>query len=484
MTKARDLANFNPTNITDTGTEGTRVASGTTAQRGSTTGQWRFNTTTGFFEGRNATGVFQTLEPTPTITSVNDGEVDSASGGNQTIVISGTGFSSGGTIAFVGSSAEFNATTTTFNSTTQVTAVAPKSSFLNAQEPYKVKFTSSSGIAGTSATGLINVDNTPGWQTASGNLGTVFEDVAISTITVSATDADSDTVAYSVQSGSLPTGLSLNSSNGEITGTPNVNDTYASGGVTHTFDLRATANSNTTDRTFNILRKWKDGSTSSSALASATAIKTLTGTTTDGGYYIQDPSNSSNSIYAYCDMNFDGGGWILAHSSRSSTWDGQSGDQSYNNYFDSSHFAEYTSGTPYDVYSKLRTNYPFTELLIQWTSSSDMTGATNTTRPIYPMGSTVNGLINISANTQYGRKSGNSGRLPTTNYGYASAHNSDTLYYKLAQSSDDRNYMFSNYTNSNLNQGGFYGWGSGVHNNYAWIASTSESVSTVAFYVR
>jgi len=80
MTKARDLANFNPTNITDTGTEGTRVASGTTAQRGSTTGQWRFNTTTGFFEGRNATGVFQTLEPTPTITSVNDGEVDSASG--------------------------------------------------------------------------------------------------------------------------------------------------------------------------------------------------------------------------------------------------------------------------------------------------------------------------------------------------------------------------------------------------------------------
>jgi len=276
MTKARDLANFNPTNITDTGTEGTRVATGTTAQRGSTTGQWRFNTTTGFFEGRNATGVFQTLEPTPTITSVNDGEVDSASGGNQTIVISGTGFSSGGTIAFVGSSAEFNATTTTFNSTTQVTAVAPKSSFLNAQEPYKVKFTSSSGIAGTSATGLINVDNTPGWQTASGNLGTVFEDVAISTITVSATDADSDTVAYSVQSGSLPTGLSLNSSNGEITGTPNVNDTYASGGVTHTFDLRATANSNTTDRTFNILRKWKDGSTSSSALASATAIKTLT----------------------------------------------------------------------------------------------------------------------------------------------------------------------------------------------------------------
>ena len=42
--------------ISDAGTEGTKVAAGTTAQRGSTTGQWRYNTTTGFFEGRNAGG--------------------------------------------------------------------------------------------------------------------------------------------------------------------------------------------------------------------------------------------------------------------------------------------------------------------------------------------------------------------------------------------------------------------------------------------
>ena len=41
-------------NITDTGTAGTKVAAGTTAQRGSTTGQFRFNSTTGKFEGRNA----------------------------------------------------------------------------------------------------------------------------------------------------------------------------------------------------------------------------------------------------------------------------------------------------------------------------------------------------------------------------------------------------------------------------------------------
>ena len=38
------------TNIVDAGTEGTKVASGTTAQRGSTAGQIRFNSTTGLAE--------------------------------------------------------------------------------------------------------------------------------------------------------------------------------------------------------------------------------------------------------------------------------------------------------------------------------------------------------------------------------------------------------------------------------------------------
>ena len=41
MTKARTIADLGTgfVNISDSGTEGTKVASGTTAQRGSTTGQ-------------------------------------------------------------------------------------------------------------------------------------------------------------------------------------------------------------------------------------------------------------------------------------------------------------------------------------------------------------------------------------------------------------------------------------------------------------
>ena len=142
MTKARDIADFKFENITDTGTEGTKIALGTTAQRGSTTGQWRFNSTTGFFEGRNSTG-FQSLEPASTIGSVDVTEVDSQAGGNQTFVITGTNFTSGGTISFLGNAGtDFNASSTTIDSGTQITAVAPKSSFNNTNEPYKIKFTS------------------------------------------------------------------------------------------------------------------------------------------------------------------------------------------------------------------------------------------------------------------------------------------------------------------------------------------------------
>jgi len=249
MTKARIIANLGTgfVNISDTGTEGTKVASGTTAQRGSTTGQWRYNSTTGFFEGKSAT-TFLTLEPTPTVTSVDVTEVDSQAGGNQTIVITGTNFNSGATASFVGSSASFNASTTTVDNATQITAVAPKSSFLNAQEPYKVKITSTSGLAGTSSTGLINVDTAPTWTTNAGSLGSIGETATGNHFTVSASDADSDTISYTLQSGSLG-GLSLNSSTGVISGDP----TNVTSDTTNNFTLRATAGSKTADRDFSYI---------------------------------------------------------------------------------------------------------------------------------------------------------------------------------------------------------------------------------------
>jgi hypothetical protein len=263
MTKARDISKLLSTangkiagenldvsfeNITDTGTEGTRVATGTTGQRGTTAGQLRFNTTTGLAEYYTGTA-FKSIDAPPTVSSLDVTEVDSQAGGNQTIVITGSGFNSGATVTFVGASGtDFNASTVTVDSDTQITAVAPKSSFLNAQEPYGVRVTNVSGLSNTLSS-QINVDSSPSWQTASGNLGTVDEGSSAN-FTVSATDADGDTVSYSETTSSLSgAGFSLNSSTGAITGTANL----VSGDTTTSFTLRATANSKTTDRAFNII---------------------------------------------------------------------------------------------------------------------------------------------------------------------------------------------------------------------------------------
>ena len=320
MTKARDLANLLSTsngkiagsnldvsfeNISDTGTTGTKVASGTTAQRGSTTGQWRYNTTTGFFEGVHTTGTVS-IEPTPTVTSVDDGEVDSAGGGNQTIVVTGTNFISGAIISFVGSSASFNASTTTFNSATQVTAVAPKSSFLNAQEPYSVKIINPSGKDGTSATGLINVDNAPTWSTNSGALGNVYDNATGTHFTLSATDPEGDTVAYT-ETGATNlsgAGLSLNSSSGVISGDP----TDVSGDTTVSFNVRATAGTKITDRTFNIIIKQLIGTSTNPATSSAQLYSA--GITSDGNYYYNNTFTGGSARECYTRFNTrDGVHW-------------------------------------------------------------------------------------------------------------------------------------------------------------------------------
>jgi len=238
-------------NISDTGTEGTKVASGTTAQRGSTTGQWRYNTTTGFFEGRNAGGDFSTLEPSPTIISTDITDVDSAGGGNITIRVTGTNFATGGTIKFVGNdSTEITASTSSFINGSNYDATIAKSSFVNSKEPYDVKYVSATGLIATLADN-INVDNAPIWQTGAGSLGNVPEGSSAN-ITVSATDADGDTVSYSETTGNLSgAGFSLNSSTGAITGTASA----VSNDTTTSFTLRATAGTKTTDRSFSILTR-------------------------------------------------------------------------------------------------------------------------------------------------------------------------------------------------------------------------------------
>ena len=263
MTKARDFAdiagavsggkiasddvNVSFENITDTGSTGTKVASGTTAQRGSTAGQFRLNTTTGNFEGRDSSGNFLTIEPTPVVSSVDVTEIASDAGGSATIVVTGSNFSSGGTVSFVGSTAIFDAATTTFNSATQVTVTAVRANFLAGQQPYKVRFTAASGVAGTSGSGLINVDNAPTFTVAAGSLGTLHDTNRSGSqlTTVAATDSEGDSITFTIQSGSIPTGLTFNS-NGTFSGTAD----QVGSDTTSNFTVRATAGGKTADRAY------------------------------------------------------------------------------------------------------------------------------------------------------------------------------------------------------------------------------------------
>ena len=263
MTKARNIASLLSTangkiagnnldvsfeNITDTGTEGTRVATGTTAQRGSTTGQLRFNTTTGLAEYYTGT-VFKSIDTPPIITSVDVTNVETELGGTQTFVITGSLFNGSATVKFRDNGGTLiTPDTTTVNSASQITVTKTRSSFSNANEPYDVIVSNPSGLEAT-LDNQINVDNSPVWSTSSGNIGSVVEG-ASANFTVSATDPDGDTVSYSETTSNLSgAGFSLSSSTGAITGTA----TDVGSDTTNTFTLRATAGAKFADRSFNII---------------------------------------------------------------------------------------------------------------------------------------------------------------------------------------------------------------------------------------
>lgn len=246
MTKARDIADFKFENITDTGTEGTKVATGTTAQRGSTAGQLRFNSTLSRFEGTADGSSFVGFATPPSITSISPSTLDSA--GGETVVITGTNFVIGGTTVTLDGQSP---STTTVNSTTQITITGTPA--LSAQT-----YTDGLSInaSGATATFTFSTSGTPVFTTASGSLGSFNEGTSVGTL-----DAGTDVgTAHTISVGSLPTGVSINSADGAITGTLPANTNTAilpedgSGDTTTTFTVQATdAESQTSSRQFSIV---------------------------------------------------------------------------------------------------------------------------------------------------------------------------------------------------------------------------------------
>lgn len=314
MSKARELSKL----LSGTLKVGALQApAGTTAQRpNGQVGQIRYNSTIGKNEMMDSEGWTAVASP-PQITSVSPSTYNGEQGSSFTI--NGAFFDTGATVKFItNAGTEYSAATVSRVSASQLIATTPQD-FTVAQEPLKVKVLNPSGLNYT-LDAAIDCGGVPTWNTAAGNLATVIEDEAISSIQLSAGDPDvGATISYVLQNGNnLPTGLVLSSA-GLITGTPNVNDAYSTG-VTHNFTVNAMDNAgNVTPRLFNIIRKWRDGSTASLAGTSAAAIKAATGLSTNGTYWI---NIAGIPTQLYCDMTTSGGGWMSFASIITSSWFG------------------------------------------------------------------------------------------------------------------------------------------------------------------
>ena len=186
-----------------------------------------------------STSLTSTNAVAPRVTVISYPGNDTAANpvGGQTIILNGSGFQSGATVLVSGTIVDV----VSFVSSIQLTFVSPAMT----AGSYVLYVINPDGGTATSIPG-VQYSGVPTWTTTAGSLGSSDESVAV-TYTVAATgDAP---VTYSVFSGSLPSGLSLNSSTGVITGTAPAVESD----TTYNFTIRATdAQNQDTDRAFSL----------------------------------------------------------------------------------------------------------------------------------------------------------------------------------------------------------------------------------------
>ena len=182
-----------------------------------------------------------TTETRPTFSSITPSTIENT---QTTCTIAGTNFVS---VPLV----------TAINSSTGATVVADEVSFSSATSitvkftlpvdgTYKLYIENPDGNA-VQTGAVLTVSDAPAWQTAAGSLGSFSGGLSIGTITLTATNS----TGMTVQSGSLPGGITLNSGSGSstLTGT----ESGATSDTTYSFTIRATdAEGQTADRAFTI----------------------------------------------------------------------------------------------------------------------------------------------------------------------------------------------------------------------------------------
>ena len=258
-----NIKDFTSKNRVFSGTDGivpSDTTTSTTGNRVDTKGRFRFNNTTNLMEYYTG-NEWKAVDAPPIINTISvDGGadvtstfVDSTQSGNATIVIKGSLFDGTGAIVtlIATTGANISPATTTIDSTSQITVTVPYSSFVNANEPYSFKVENPSGLSATALS--LTVDRAPTFINAADTTAGVFEStrssVSIAAASLcGATDPDGDTITYSISVGTLPSGLSLNSASGDITGST----AGVGSDVTSTFTIAAATTDRTITRQFRI----------------------------------------------------------------------------------------------------------------------------------------------------------------------------------------------------------------------------------------
>jgi len=182
-----------------------------------------------------------TTETRPTFSSITPSTIENT---QTTCTIAGTNFVSVPLVTAINSStgATVVADEVSFSSATSITAKFT----LPVDGTYKLYIENPDGNA-VQTGAVLTVSDAPAWVTGAGSLGSFSGGANIGTITLTATNS----TGMTVQSGSLPGGITLNSGSGSstLTGT----ESGASADTTFNFTIRATdAEGQTADRAFSL----------------------------------------------------------------------------------------------------------------------------------------------------------------------------------------------------------------------------------------
>ena len=149
------------------------------------------------------------------------------------ITITGTNFESNSTVqpkveAISSAGAVTVASVVTKNSSTSITAT-----FNLALGDYRVRVANPDGLAGSSTNAILQASTAPTWTTSAGSIASVGNGEAVSVSVVATSDS---AVTYAKTSGTFPGGVTLNTSNGLISGT----ETGSTATTTYTFEITPT----------------------------------------------------------------------------------------------------------------------------------------------------------------------------------------------------------------------------------------------------